>query len=274
LRVDILPKVKINDINMYYEIHGEGFPLVMILGAVQNIFWWHHNLINKLSEKFKVTLFDNRGAGRTDKPRIDHTIKMFTNDTVGLMDALKIEKAHIFGHSMGGQIAQELVLNYPEKVGKLILCATTCGGPKEVRDEIANKTMRLLIRHYKQYKIFELVNTTMEIVLTEEFIQNNPEAVKETYQKIVKNPTPIHAYRRLLKASMGFNSYRRLKNIDTPTLILHGKKDILIPSQNADILADRIPGSKKIIFEDSNHGPHLDNNVEKLTQVMLDFLTN
>jgi len=65
----------------------------------------------------------------------------------------------------------------------------------------------------------------------------------------------------------------KLKRIKSPTLIVHGKKDILTPSQNADILADRIPGSKKIIFEDSNHGPHLDN-VEKLTQVMLDFLTN
>ena len=267
-----LPKVKINDINMYYEIHGEGFPLVMILGFIENIFWWHPNLINKLSEKFKVILFDNRGAGRTDKPRNDYSIKMFTNDTVGLMDALKIEKAHIFGHSMGGKIAIELVLNYPEKVGKLILCATSCGGSKQVLIG-SEHAVRLLARQYKQYKIFELVNTIMEIMLTKEFIQNNPEAVKETYQKIVKNPTPIHAYRRLLKASMSFNSWVKLKRIKSPTLLVHGKKDILTPSQNADILADRIPGSKKIIFEDSNHGPHLDN-VEKLTQVMLDFLTN
>jgi len=262
--------VKINDINMYYEIHGEGFPLVMILGFVENIFWWHPNLINKLSEKFKVILFDNRGTGRTDKPNIDYTVKIFVNDTVGLMDALKIEKAHIFGHSMGGKIAQELVLHYPEKVGKLILCSTSCGGPKTVRGSHA---ARLLMRQYKQYKIFELVNTIIEILLTEEFIQNNPEAVKETYQKIVKNPPPIHAYRRLINAGRGFNTYRRLKNINTPTLILHGKKDILSPSQNADILADSIPGSKKIIFEDSNHCPHFDN-VEKLTQVTLDFLTN
>jgi len=264
--------VKINDINMYYEIHGEGFPLVMILGFIENIFWWHPNLINKLSEKFKVILFDNRGAGRTDKPRIDYSMKLFANDTVGLMDALKIEKAYVFGHSMGGQIAQELVLNYPEKVEKLILCATSCGGSKQVIVG-SEHAVRLLTRQYKQYKIFELVNTIIEILFTEEFIQNNPEAVKETYQKIVKNPPPIYAYRRLLTAPLSFNSYRRLKNIDTPTLIVHGKKDILIPSQNADILADRIPGSKKIIFEDSNHCPHLDN-VEKLTQVMLDFLTN
>ena len=84
---------------------------------------------------------------------------------------------------------------------------------------------------------------------------------------------PIHAYRRHFKSGFGFSSWVKLKKVTAPTLILHGKKDILVPSQNADILADRIPGSKKIIFEDSNHGPHLDN-VERITQVMLDFLTN
>ncbi|MFX1375100.1 MAG: alpha/beta fold hydrolase [Promethearchaeota archaeon] len=261
--------MKINDINMYYEIHGEGFPLVMILGFIQNVFWWHQYLINKLSEKFKVILFDNRGAGRTDKPRIDYSIKLFADDTMGLMDALKIEKAHVFGHSMGGHIAQELVLNYPEKVEKLILCATSCGGSKT----IIGDQLSLITRQLKQYKIFELVNTIIEIFFTKEFIQNNPEAVKEIYQKIVKNPIPIHAYRRQFKAMGSFNTWVKLKGIKSPTLILHGKKDRDLPSQNADILADRIPGSKKIIFEDSSHGMHLDN-VEKLTQVMLDFLTN
>ncbi len=263
--------MKINDINMYYEIHGEGFPLVMILGFVENIFWWHPNLINKLSEKFKVILFDNRGAGRTDKPRNDYSIKMFANDTVGLMDALKIEKAHVFGHSMGGCTAQELILNYPEKVEKLILCATGCGGSKQVIG--SDHVWRLLTGQLKQYRIFDLVNTIMEVLFTEEFIQNNPKAVKETYQKIVKTPIPVHAYRRQFKALMSFSAWVKLKRIKSPTLILHGKEDTLIPSQNADILADRIPGSKKIIFEDSNHGMHLDN-VEKLTHVMLDFLTN
>jgi len=243
----------------------------MILGAVQNIFWWHHNLINKLSEKFKVILFDNRGAGRTDKPKIDYSIKLFVDDTVGLMDALKIEKAHVFGHSMGGYIAQELVFNYPEKVGKLILCATSCGGSKQVIG--SDHAWGLITRQLKYYKIFELVNLLMELLFTEEFIQNNPKADKETYQKIVKKPIPIHAYRRQFTALMSFSAWVKLKRIKSPTLILHGKKDILIPSQNADILADRIPGSKKIIFEDSSHGMHLDN-VEKLTQVMLDFLTN
>ena len=74
---------------MYYEIHGEGFPLVMILGFIQNIFWWHHNLINKLSEKFKVILFDNRGAGRTDKPRIDYSIKLFAGIGINPMSVPK-----------------------------------------------------------------------------------------------------------------------------------------------------------------------------------------
>ena len=82
-----MPKVKVNDIEIYYEIHGDGFPLVMIMGLSANIDWWELPLIEELSKQFKVIIFDNRGAGRTDKPAMDFSIKMFADDTVGLMNA-------------------------------------------------------------------------------------------------------------------------------------------------------------------------------------------
>ncbi|MEM3703331.1 MAG: alpha/beta hydrolase, partial [Candidatus Bathyarchaeia archaeon] len=124
-----MPKIKVNDVNLYYEIRGQGFPFVMITGLGGNIDYWDIRLLDELSKRFKLVLFDNRGSGRSDVSDRQYTIKLLAEDTVGLMNALGIPKAHIFGLSMGGMIAQELALNFPEKVEKLILCSTFCGGP-------------------------------------------------------------------------------------------------------------------------------------------------
>ena len=119
-----MPKVKVNDIQIYYEVKGDGFPVVMINGLSDNLDCWDPRLIEALSKKFKLVLFDNRDAGRTDVSEREYTMKLFADDTVCLMNALGISKAHVLGISMGGMIAQELVLNYPEKVAKLVLCST------------------------------------------------------------------------------------------------------------------------------------------------------
>jgi pimeloyl-ACP methyl ester carboxylesterase len=119
-----MPKVKVNDIQIYYEVKGKGYPLVMIVGCGANLEAWDPRLIEGLSKHFKLVLFDNRGAGRTDLSKGEYTIRLFADDTAGLMDALGISRAHVLGISMGGMIAQELAINYPEKVSKLILCST------------------------------------------------------------------------------------------------------------------------------------------------------
>jgi len=108
-----LPKVKVGDINIYYEIYGKGFPLVMIRGLSSSLDSWSPFTIKKLSETFKVIIFDNRGAGRTE-PVLDgkYSAKMMADDTIGLMDAIDVEKAFFVGYSLGGCIAQEIVLNY------------------------------------------------------------------------------------------------------------------------------------------------------------------
>ena len=122
-----MPRAKVNEIDIYYEIYGEGFPLIMILGLESNIDWWGRSLLRKISSHCKVIVFDNRGTGRSDTPDKDFTLEDLIFYTKGLMDALDINKASIFGHSMGGYIAQEFALNYAG-VRKLILCSSRCGG--------------------------------------------------------------------------------------------------------------------------------------------------
>ncbi len=114
-----MPTVKVRDINMYYEIHGEGEPLVLIHGILDISGW--SNQIPTLSQRYRVVAFDNRGVGRTDSTEPPYTTAGMADDTAGLLDVLGIDQAHIVGYSLGGAIAQELAIKYPERVKSLIL---------------------------------------------------------------------------------------------------------------------------------------------------------
>ena len=109
MRYDILPKIKVDDINIYYEIHGDGPPLLMITGLGANINWYTDEYIEEFAKHFKLIILDNRGTGRTDITDKEFSIKMLAEDAVGLMKALKIDKFYLMGTSMGGMISQELV---------------------------------------------------------------------------------------------------------------------------------------------------------------------
>ena len=126
-----MPKIAINNFKLNYEIYGDGPPLLMILGIGANISWWGNYFINGLAKHFKVIIFDNRGTGKSEDPKQDYFIKTLADDAIGLLNALNIERTYIFGHSMGGYITQELALNY-NRVNKIILCSTSCGGAKAI----------------------------------------------------------------------------------------------------------------------------------------------
>ena len=104
-----MPKVKMKDISLYYEVHGSGYPLVLIRGLASNVDHWYFQ-VPAFSSLYSVVVFDNRGIGRSEMPDLPFTISTMADDTVGLMDSLGIRKAHILGISMGGMIAQEIAL--------------------------------------------------------------------------------------------------------------------------------------------------------------------
>ena len=262
-------KVKVNDINMYYEIHGEGFPLVMIMGLAANVDWWPPEFLEEIPKVFKSIIFDNRGAGRTDKPDIEYSIKMFADDTVGLMDALHIKKAHVLGISMGGMIAQELVLNYPERVEKLVLCATHCGGAKYILPSA--EVMETLMKGSEGMTPEESTDLVISLIFTEDFMKNNPDYIQRSRESILKEFIPEFSYQRQIGAVMKFNSGRRLKKVNTPTLIVQGKKDVLVQPQNAELLAKLISGSKVALFDNSGHAV-LSQEPELVNKAILDFL--
>jgi pimeloyl-ACP methyl ester carboxylesterase len=263
-----MPKVNVNDIQVYYEVKGEGFPLVMITGLSDNLDGWDPRLVEELSRKFKLVMFDNRGAGRTDVSDRKYTIKLFADDTAGLMDVLEISKAHILGISMGGMIAQELVLNYPEKVAKLVLCSTCSGGLKDVQS--SKEVSKMLTADTTKMSQEEKWRMLLPLVFTDDFIKINLNFIMQYAQRRLKHPISEEGYMHQLDAIRTFNTYERLHQIKAPTLILHGKKDVLIPSENGAILAETIPNPKLIYFEKSAH--ILAEEMNEVINSVVDFL--
>ncbi len=265
-----MPKIRVGDINMYYEIHGDGFPLVMIMGLGGFSAAWDKYIINHFSKKFKVIIFDNRGAGNSDAPEGTYSIEMLAGDTAGLMTALNVSRAHILGLSMGGMIAMEFALRYPEKVEKLILCCTSGGASRFIppKTDTMQNLMGLMSGEPE-----EMLKTGLRILYTEEFIAQNPDRIEEYIQEMRELNVSYspEGTKRQLGGIMGFDAHDRLHTIKKPTLIIAGKKDILVPHENSQILAEEIPGSKIVLFDDAGHGLYSQKR-EEFCQIILDFL--
>ncbi len=264
-----MPKTKVNDINIYYEIHGDGFPLVMIMGLGADIMWWEPELLEGFAKNFKVIVFDNRGAGRSDKPANNYSIKLFADDTIGLMKVLGIEKAHILGVSMGGMIAQEIAINYPNMVERLVLVVTSPGGPKAIPP--SPEALEQLTMDRSKMKPEDIAKKVIETLFPQDYLKRHPEILDKFIKRITKYMIPPDAYMRQLNAVMNFNSYERLHKIRAPTLIVMGGKDIIVPPENGRILAEKIPNSKLVIFEESGHGLIVQER-EKFLKIVTDFL--
>jgi pimeloyl-ACP methyl ester carboxylesterase len=234
--------------------------------------WWEPDLIAEISKKYKVLIFDNRGVGKTDKPDMKYSIKMMTDDTVGLMTELGIERAHILGISMGGAIAQEVALNYPEKVEKLVLCSTTAALSTFVK--LAGLLFKPLLKYYfkSKFKSIEVRGDYLVSVLfSKEFIQENPAYIEKAKERLLLEPTSFENYMRQLNAMLKHGTAKRLKNLEKPTLIMHGKQDDLVDYKASLKLADLIPYPKLALFNKSAHSL-FSQETDKVLSTLLNFL--
>jgi pimeloyl-ACP methyl ester carboxylesterase len=246
-----MPKVRVKGFKMFYEITGKGTPLVMIMGLGANSQWWDENGINQLSKRYKVLIFDNRGTGRSDDPGDKFTLEDLGEDVVHLMDKINISKAHILGISMGGMIAQHIAIHHPERVIKLILSSTYCGGSKSIPP--SSQVIKTMSKPREGRPIEEIVNETIPLLYTKNFIASNPEKILKIKENMSKYPISEDNYKRQGKAIFSHNTCDQLEEISIPTLIIHGKKDILIPPKNAEVLHELIPDSEIEKFKNGGH---------------------
>ncbi len=264
-----MPKVQVSDIDLYYEEYGEGFPLLMILGLQANIDWWGKSLLKKVSNSFRVIVFDNRGAGRSNSSKSDISLHILAKDAVDLMDALNIEQANVFGHSMGGMISLMIALNAPQRVKKLILCSSHCGQSRLV--PFSSKVKKILDQPQEKLSQEEIAKNFLSIFYTDEFLKNHPTFVELAIQNMTKRQMSPKNYNEQLNAIATFDMCDKLKNIKKPTLVLHGFKDVLVPVKNGEILANLIPNAKLNLFRNSAHVPFVEER-DRFIQILIKFL--
>jgi len=241
--------VPVGDITIAYKEAGSGEPLILIMGYSGTMDLWDPRLVNQLAQQYRVIVFDNRGMGHSTSSDREYTIRLFANDTAGLMDVLGIKKAHVMGWSMGTFIAQELALGYPEKVDKLILYAGTPGGkeaqPPAPQDIAALTNMTGTDRERGERLFRELFPPA--------WLKENPDPSK--YFPRVTSMSPAGNVMRQDAAILAWNgTYSRLPAIQQPLLLIAGEQDVIAPPGNSLIIAEQVPQSWVVRFRGGGHG--------------------
>jgi pimeloyl-ACP methyl ester carboxylesterase len=265
-----MPRVEVNGVGIHYEEHGSGPPLVMIGGLGADTSLWSKQ-VPAFSARHRVVVFDNRGSGESDKPDEPYSIPMFAADTVGLMRALGIERAAVVGASLGGLIAQELVVTHPEMVDRLVLVCTTSNGPKSVRPSLWS-LIPMVISLRRTGDPAADTRRAFSVFAHPTWLKNNPDEVEEFVAWRVAHPQPRFAFKRQRGSIKGFHREDRLGAITAPTLIVHGDSDRVVPAANARVLGELIPNAEVVILEDSGHACSFDQR-ERFNEVVLSFLS-
>lgn len=236
-----------------YEIRGQGEPLALIMGFSGSGRCWGEPFLQAMERNFRVVVVDNRGTGESDKPDRPWTLGDMAADIVAVLDHAKIARAHIYGISMGGMIAQELALAYPERVRGLVLGCTNCGGTHCVQalPEVLANLMPLPGAPPE-----EQTRRAFSAACGKAFLdsERGRQVLDRAIADMGKYPmTPAHIFARQSAAIRGFDTYARLSEIKSPTLIIHGDNDAIVPYRNARILAQGIPGSRVHTIKDVGH---------------------
>jgi pimeloyl-ACP methyl ester carboxylesterase len=234
-----MPHVKAGDINVYYEVHGTGVQtLTLIRGLGADLMSWFAQ-IPEFSKHFRTLVFDNRGAGRSDKPDSPYSSQQMASDVNNLLHALDIEQTALLGMSMGGMIAQEFAIRYPEKLSCLILVCTSFGGPQSV-----SLPKQMLDAILAGPVADENVKKLQERALySDETILRNRDIILTNAEARSRFPTPGFSLNRQAAVLSSHDAASRVGQIRVPTLVVTGTEDRLIPPVNSRLLAERIPGA-------------------------------
>jgi pimeloyl-ACP methyl ester carboxylesterase len=241
---------RINGIDIYYEVHGQGEPLLLIMGLGANTTGWFKQ-VPEFASQYQVIAFDNRGAGRSDKPDEPYSLGQMADDALGLLDHVGIGSAHVFGMSLGGMIAQELVLRQPQRVRGLVLGGTTAGGPTAI---FAGPEVVQTFISLGGMPLIQAIEAGLALIYSESYIK---EKKGELVRRMILNAhltAPMWAIQRQFMAIVGFDTTARLPEIKAPTLVLAGTADRVMPLENSRALATGIAGARLVELEGAGHG--------------------
>ncbi|MFX0034167.1 MAG: alpha/beta fold hydrolase [Candidatus Hermodarchaeota archaeon] len=269
----------INGIKVCYEIHGKGYPITLIHGFGSRKEGYKCQ-VPVLSKEFKVITFDNRGAGKSQRIKDHYTMQTLADDIRNLLDFLEIKKSHILGTSMGGIIAQQFVLKYPEYVNKLVLVNTVSGAPDNVGLELLKKN-RLeqleLIKKNPEKAFWDNAHIWFYRKYRKE-LKENPKkkffgiwsAEDEIRESTILMPN-VRDIELQIEALKGFNTMEKLCQIKSPTLLLAASHDKVCSMNTIEEMHKRIPNSIFRVIEKAGHeSPKT--RASEVNKIIIDFL--
>jgi len=281
-----LKKVHVGDIDIAYKMFGKGDPIILIQGLGGSMNSWQPSTLRELASNHTVIIFDNRGVANTTIGTKQFSIQQFANDTVGLLDGLKIQKANVLGFSMGSFIAQQLAVTHPEKINRLILVGSSCGGKESIPQSPENlKVAKKLLSSIVNNTPIEPqeIKTALSWDVGPTWIKLHPSSLEAKFptnpKDLVPSNIPLNAYIQHTNAVQKWKSNNwngvcsQLTKISQPTLVVTGTEDGSIPGPaNSIIIAGKIPGAWLVQIPAAGHSV-MDLYPDKFNKILQTFLT-
>jgi len=230
---------------IYWDEQGQGEPILLIMGLGWPATMWYRTR-PALNARYRTVAFDNRGAGRSDVPSGPYAIATMAADAAAVLDAAGIKSAHLLGASMGGMIAQEFALRYNDRVRSLVLACTACGGPHATQAD--PEVIRVLLQ--REGTPAERAEAVVPFIYD---VSTPRERIDEDLAILSENYATAGGYMAQLQGILAWEAYTRLPEIRTPTLVIHGVNDRLVPAANAHLLASRISGAQLVKLPRASH---------------------
>lgn len=262
-----MPNTKINGIDLYYEMHGKGIPLMLIAGLGSDSQSWQP-IIEEFSRHCLVIAPDNRGAGRTRPQNARISIQQIADDCMKLAKHLGLSAVNLLGHSMGGFVALDLVIRYPDSIDKLILAGSSASNSKR-NDSLFFDWVSCMESGMDAELWFRNI---FYWLFSARFFENEA-AVNDALRYAVEYPYPqsASAFRNQVEAISGFDCTEHLSGITKKTLVISGKEDLLFPPEVSACLANAIPGAVFSVIENAAHSIHMEQPCA-FTDRVLEFL--
>jgi pimeloyl-ACP methyl ester carboxylesterase len=261
-----MPFCDANGQRLYYEVAGDGEPLLMVMGLGADHLAWALQ-VGPLSEHFNVVTFDNRDCGQSSYAEGPYEITDLAADTIALADHLELDSFHLLGASMGGAIAQEIALGWTDRVRTLTLAITFAGAGAYGR-----KLGRMMAADVQRRSWEEQIDNMMLLCFSESLYEET-ERITFLRQQMLANPHPQkpEGFARQAEATGRHEARERLPSLDLPVHVIGAEHDILVPVWKSKELAELIPGAELTIIEGATHGVNLEN-AEEFNAAVLEFL--
>lgn len=244
-----MPRARLSAVSLHYEVRGAGAPVLLIAGLGRALDLWEAQ-VAALASRFRVVAFDNRGVGASDAPPGPYTAAQMARDAVELLDHLDLASAHVVGASLGGFIAQEVALGWPERVRRLALLGTSFGSARcrrmapEVWQALADRRGATAEEHLRR---------TVPLGFAPDWVRDHAGELARSIRARAGHPVDPAAWMAQAAAGVTFAAAERLPGLRVPTLVLAGTADIIVPPANAWLLARAIPGARLVLYPGAGH---------------------